>query len=52
MEKGCLANLGIGTGSKTGSEVVPGRKDASQVVDLMARQTGFEPVTLGLEEEG
>jgi hypothetical protein len=50
MEKGSLANLGIGTGSKTGSEFETARKGESQVVDLMARPEGLEPPTLGSED--
>jgi len=49
MEKGSIAKLGIGTGSKTGSDRSKGNEDHSQVVDLLARPAGIEPATLGLE---
>ncbi|MDT7042929.1 tyrosine-type recombinase/integrase [Candidatus Nitronereus thalassa] len=39
IQLGSLANLESRTGSKTGSEGLQSRKDASQVVDLMARQS-------------
>jgi len=50
IQKGSLANLGLGTGSKTGSDRSDGNEDHSQVVDLLARPTGLEPVTLGSED--
>lgn len=43
--KGSLAHLGIGTGSKTGSALEAGESERTQVVDLMVRPTGIEPVT-------
>jgi len=49
IEKGSLANLGIGTGSKTGSGFQERPADSSQVIDLMARPEGVEPPTLGSE---
>jgi len=50
IQKGSLANLGLGTGSKTGSDRSEGNEDHSQVVDILARPTGLEPVTLGSED--
>jgi len=50
MEKGSLANLGLGTGSKTGSAFEAGEGDETQVIDLMARPEGLEPPTLGSED--
>ena len=35
MEKGSLANLGIGTGSKTGSGVKDSEEEKTQVVDII-----------------
>ena len=49
IEKGSLANLGIGTGSKTGSSAAVGEKESTQVLDLLARPEGVEPPTLGSE---
>ena len=50
IEKGSFANLGIGTGSKTGSafESAAGRK--SEAIDLMARPAGIKPATFSLED--
>ena len=45
MEKGSLANLELGTGSKTGSDVKSRDEEKTQVVDFMVRPTGIEPVT-------
>ncbi len=49
IQQGSLSKLGIGTGSKTGSGSGEGKSESSPVLDLMARPTGLEPVTLSLE---
>ena len=49
MEKGSLGRLGIGTGSKTGSDLRTAVEDKTQVVELLARPEGVEPPTLGSE---
>jgi len=50
IQKGSLANLGLGTGSKTGSDLIDKGEDSSQVVDILARLEGLEPPTLGSED--
>jgi len=50
IQLGSLANLDSGIGSKTGSEELTSKKDASQVLDLLARPEGLEPPTLGSED--
>ena len=50
IQKGSLVNLGIGTGSKTGSDLGEAKRDKTQVVDLLARPEGLEPPTLGSED--
>ena len=49
MEKGSLSVLGIGTGSKTGSDPEVFEGNRTQVLDLLARPEGVEPPTLGSE---
>ena len=50
IEKGSIAKLGIGTGSKTGSEEDRLLGEESQVIDYLARPEGLEPPTLGSED--
>ena len=45
IEKGSLSHLGIGTGTKTRSDLDGGESERTQVVDFMVRPTGIEPVT-------
>ncbi len=50
IERGSLGNLGIGTGSKTGSNLLEVKSDHSQVLDLLARPERLELPTLGSED--
>ena len=45
IQQGSLSNLGIGTGSKTGSEAPSLSQVTSQLVDILARPEGVEPPT-------
>ena len=49
VQKGSLAHLGIGTGSKTGSEERGLSEEFSQPIDILARPEGVEPPTVGSE---
>jgi len=49
VQKGSLAHLGIGTGSKTGSENRGLSEEFSQPIDILARPEGVEPPTVGSE---
>jgi len=50
IQKGSLRNLGLGTGSKTGSDLDGGKAEPSQVIEILARLEGLEPPTLGSED--
>ncbi len=50
IQKGSLSNLGLGTGSKTGSDLEGRKAEPSQVIENMARPEGLEPPTLGSED--
>ncbi len=50
IERGSLGHLGIGTGSKTGSNVSETIRDHSEVIDLLARPERLELPTLGSED--
>jgi len=50
IQKGSLTNLGLGTGSKTGSNLESSKEEDSQVLDLLARPERLELPTLGSED--